>query len=61
MDSDYQASVANDQLSRMKVPHERTPRQKSGNTSIKEMYFDYLMHGKLLDTEKEIKDLKKRK
>ena len=47
----------------MNSPEEKSKQPKiiPGNINIRELFFDYLAHGKLLEEENDIKDLKKRK
>lgn len=40
---------------------ERIIKHIPGHINIRELFFDYLAHGKLLESENEMKDLKKRK
>lgn len=40
---------------------ERNIKHIPGHINIRELFFDYLAHGKLLESENDMKDLKKRK
>ena len=58
---DYKIKLGIEDTKYKSETKERSIKHIPGHINIRELFFDYLAHGKLLESENDMKDLKKRK